>query len=50
LKPASSPALFIWGDEKMLSLDQFLRLVSVPTVIGAFLFASQVAGGMNPLP
>jgi hypothetical protein len=29
----------------MLSIDQFLRLISVPAVVAAFLIASQVAGG-----
>ena len=28
----------------MLSVDQFLRLISVPAVIAAFLIASQVSG------
>jgi hypothetical protein len=28
----------------MLSVDQFLRLVSVPAVVAAFLIASQVSG------
>jgi len=28
----------------MLSMDQFLRLISVPAVIAAFLIASQVSG------
>jgi len=30
----------------MLSVDQFLRLISVPAVIVAFLIASQVSGGV----
>jgi hypothetical protein len=29
----------------MLSVDQFLRLISVPAVVAAFLIASQVSGG-----
>jgi hypothetical protein len=29
----------------MLSVDQFLRLISVPAVVVAFLIASQVSGG-----
>jgi hypothetical protein len=29
----------------MLSVDQFLRFISVPAVIAAFLIASQVSGG-----
>jgi hypothetical protein len=28
----------------MLSVDQFLRLVSVPALVAAFLIASQVSG------
>jgi len=28
----------------MLSIDQFLRFISVPAVIAAFLIASQVSG------
>ena len=28
----------------MISLDQFLRLISVPAVIAAFLIASQISG------
>jgi hypothetical protein len=28
----------------MLSVDQFLRLISVPAVVAAFLIASQVSG------
>jgi hypothetical protein len=28
----------------MLSVDQFLRLISVPAVVTAFLIASQVSG------
>ncbi|WP_291569613.1 hypothetical protein [Bradyrhizobium sp.] len=31
----------------MLSLDQFLRFISVPAVIAAFLIASQVSGGIS---
>jgi hypothetical protein len=29
----------------MLSVDQFLRLISVPAVVAAFLIASQISGG-----
>jgi hypothetical protein len=29
----------------MLSVDQFLRLITVPAVVVAFLIASQVSGG-----
>jgi hypothetical protein len=28
----------------MISVDQFLRLISVPAVVAAFLIASQVSG------
>ena len=28
----------------MLAIDQFLRLISVPAVVAAFLIASQVSG------
>ena len=34
----------------MLSVDQFLRLISVPAVVAAFLIASQISGAMNPNP
>jgi hypothetical protein len=30
----------------MLSVDQFLRLISVPAVVAAFLIASQISGGV----
>jgi hypothetical protein len=33
-----------WGTTSMLSIDQFLRFISVPAVIAAFLIASQVSG------
>jgi hypothetical protein len=33
-----------WGTMTMLSVDQFLRLISVPAVVVAFLIASQVSG------
>jgi hypothetical protein len=32
----------------MLSVDQFLRLISVPAVVAAFLIASQISGGLMP--
>ncbi|MFL6819146.1 MAG: hypothetical protein ACJ8EF_14500 [Bradyrhizobium sp.] len=32
----------------MLSVDQFLRLMSVPAVVAAFLIASQISGGVVP--
>jgi hypothetical protein len=34
----------------MLSVDQFLRLISVPAVIAAFLIASQVSGAVHSTP
>ena len=30
----------------MLSIDQFLRFISVPAVVAAFLIASQVSGAV----
>jgi hypothetical protein len=32
------------GDIAMLSVDQVLRLISVPAVVAAFLIASQLSG------
>jgi hypothetical protein len=32
----------------MLSIDQFLRLVSVPAVLAAFLIASQISAAVTP--
>ncbi len=34
----------------MLSVDQFLRLISVPAVIAALLIASQVSTALTPNP
>jgi hypothetical protein len=34
----------------MLSVDQFLRLISLPAVVAAFLIASQISGGVMPRP
>jgi hypothetical protein len=34
----------------MLSVDQILRLISVPAVVAAFLIASQISGGVMPRP
>ena len=31
----------------MLSVDQFLRLISVPAVFAAFLIASQISGAVT---
>jgi hypothetical protein len=36
------------GDWAMLSIDQFLRLVSVPAVFAAFLIASQISAAVTP--
>jgi hypothetical protein len=41
---ASHELKSLWGMITMLSVDQFLRLISVPAVIAAFLIASQVSG------
>jgi hypothetical protein len=32
----------------MLSVDQFLRLISVPAVFAAFIIASQVSAALKP--
>jgi hypothetical protein len=32
------------GTITMLSVDQFLRLISLPAVVAAFLIASQISG------
>jgi hypothetical protein len=32
----------------MLSVDQFLRLISVPAVLAAFMIASQISAALNP--
>jgi hypothetical protein len=34
----------------MLSLDQVLRLISVPAVVVAFLIASQISAAVTPQP
>jgi len=44
LKPAAKAGFSIWGTTTMLSVDQFLRFISVPAVMAAFLVASQVSG------
>jgi hypothetical protein len=31
----------------MLSVDQVLRLISLPAVVAAFLIASQISGGIS---
>lgn len=32
----------------MLSVDQFLRLISVPAVFTAFIIASQISAALSP--
>jgi len=32
----------------MLSVDQFLRLISVPALLVAFTIASQISAALNP--
>jgi hypothetical protein len=39
-----------WGTIAMLSVDQFLRLISLPAVVAAFLIASQISGGVISHP
>jgi hypothetical protein len=34
----------------MLSVDQFLRLISLPAVVAAFLIASHISGGVISHP
>jgi hypothetical protein len=34
----------------MLSVDQVLRLISLPAVVAAFLIASQISGGVFSRP
>jgi hypothetical protein len=33
----------------MLSVDQFLRLLSVPAVFAAFIIASQISAALSPV-
>ncbi|MEH2487174.1 hypothetical protein V1280_003113 [Bradyrhizobium sp. AZCC 2230] len=33
----------------MLSIDQFLRFISVPAVLAAFVIASQISAALSPL-
>jgi len=39
---------FSLGDWAMLSVDQFLRLISVPAVFAAFVIASQISAAVTP--
>jgi hypothetical protein len=41
---------YIFGGMAVLSVDQFLRLISVPAVIVAFLIASQISAAMHSDP
>jgi hypothetical protein len=43
------PAAF-GGTIAMLSVDQVLRLISLPAVVAAFLIASQISGGLTARP
>ena len=38
-----------WGAIAMLSVDQFLRLISVPAFFAAFMIASQISAALNPI-
>jgi hypothetical protein len=38
-------AMTLWGDRLCFRWINFLLLISLPTVVAAFLIASQVAGG-----
>ncbi len=40
----NSPLKHLGDDIAMLSIDQFLRFITVPAVMAAFLIASQVSG------
>jgi hypothetical protein len=42
--PEADADWLLWGTSNMLSVDQFLRLITVPAVVAAFLIASQVSG------
>jgi hypothetical protein len=43
----AGPLKLPWGTKEMLSVDQFLRLISLPAVVAAFLIASQISGGVT---
>jgi hypothetical protein len=43
-------ALLLGDDSDALSLDQFLRLISVPAMFAAFLIASQISAALAPYP
>jgi hypothetical protein len=40
----SGPLMGALGARIMLSLDQFLRLISLPAIVAALLIASQISG------
>jgi hypothetical protein len=42
------PNFSLWGTGAMLSVDQFLRFISVPAVFAAFLIASQISAAVTP--
>jgi hypothetical protein len=44
------PVELPWGTTNMLSVDQFLRLISLPAVVAAFFIASHVSGAAYPPP
>ena len=44
-----SKSLYLRGTIAMLSVDQFLRLISVPAVLAAFMIASQISTALNPV-
>ena len=44
-----SKSLYLRGTIAMLSVDQFLRLISVPAVLAAFMIASQISAALNPV-
>jgi len=43
----NSPFEVILGVDSYLSVDQFLRLISLPAVVAGFLIASQISGGVT---
>ena len=41
--------MFVLGETTMLSVDQFLRFISVPAVLAAFIVASQISAALAPV-
>jgi hypothetical protein len=39
--------LFVVGETAMLSIDQFLRFISVPAVFAALVIASQISAALS---